>query len=277
MQQRLVDAEFYQTYFLANAVMNVVHRPASYLRNLEAFCGDGRVTRFAEPFPRYSALHTLVEYLYEEILFEDLFEGDADHRGIQHRLRSGLLRANKALDHHGIPHRTFGEWAAETALEANEPSIDDAIEYVRELFDAGPLESLMSRTVEEVFFVVFANRLLLKSFNEMVAGEMSRVSRDEMDPEPRQRFKADGVLRRAHIPKWTKNAVFHRERGCCALCRRDISGLGSISSRENYDHIVPLALGGLNDVSNLQLLCESCNQRKSAGAAITSTYYEAWY
>ena len=51
----------------------------------------------------------------------------------------------------------------------------------------------------------------------------------------------------------------------------------SIGERVHYDHIVPLASGGLNDVTNIQLLCEDCNRRKSAGLAITSTRYEPWY
>ena len=45
----------------------------------------------------------------------------------------------------------------------------------------------------------------------------------------------------------------------------------------NFDHIIPLALGGINDVTNIQLLCESCNKSKGANKISTSTKYERWY
>ncbi|WP_199318875.1 HNH endonuclease signature motif containing protein [Leptolyngbya sp. FACHB-541] len=63
----------------------------------------------------------------------------------------------------------------------------------------------------------------------------------------------------------------------CAICGTDLSGLVSLSPIENFDHMVPLARGGLNDVTNLQLLCQPCNLRKRDGTATTSRTYEAWY
>jgi 5-methylcytosine-specific restriction endonuclease McrA len=57
----------------------------------------------------------------------------------------------------------------------------------------------------------------------------------------------------------------------------DLSGLVNIENSENYDHIVPLASYGLNDVTNIQLLCSKCNKKKSGGTAITSYKYQTWY
>ena len=44
----------------------------------------------------------------------------------------------------------------------------------------------------------------------------------------------------------------------CALC------LCSIKQSRHVDHIVPISRGGSNDKYNLQLLCQTCNQRKHA-------------
>jgi len=52
-----------------------------------------------------------------------------------------------------------------------------------------------------------------------------------------------------------RRKVWIRNKGQCAAC----------SSREDlqYDYIVPLLEGGHNTLNNLQLLCKSCNQKKS--------------
>ena len=45
----------------------------------------------------------------------------------------------------------------------------------------------------------------------------------------------------------------------CACCGADLSQTGY-----HLDHIMPLALGGINDDSNVQLLTPTCNMRKGA-------------
>lgn len=42
------------------------------------------------------------------------------------------------------------------------------------------------------------------------------------------------------------------------------SCMRSIRKKFHIDHVVPLALGGHNGILNIQLLCPTCNQRKSA-------------
>ncbi len=58
-----------------------------------------------------------------------------------------------------------------------------------------------------------------------------------------------------YVSKAIKHEVWKRDRGCCTNCgsRRHL----------NYDHIQPVALGGVSSADNLRLLCFGCNQRAS--------------
>ena len=58
-----------------------------------------------------------------------------------------------------------------------------------------------------------------------------------------------------HIPQDVKNAVWQRDGGKCTQC--------SSTSYLEYDHIIPHTKGGANTLENVQLLCRSCNLKKS--------------
>jgi HNH endonuclease len=59
---------------------------------------------------------------------------------------------------------------------------------------------------------------------------------------------------RQRIPEEVRNAVWRRDEGKCARC----------GSRENleFDHIIPISMGGSSTARNLELLCELCNRSK---------------
>lgn len=61
--------------------------------------------------------------------------------------------------------------------------------------------------------------------------------------------------RSRHIPRNVKQAVWARDGECCVQCQ----------STENleYDHIIPFSKGGANTTNNIQLLCLTCNRKKS--------------
>jgi 5-methylcytosine-specific restriction endonuclease McrA len=73
----------------------------------------------------------------------------------------------------------------------------------------------------------------------------------------RSLMNADAVGKptRIPIPSELRRAVFERDGGRCVECESNFD--------LQYDHVLPVALGGATTVENLQLLCADCNRRKS--------------
>lgn len=122
---------------------------------------------------------------------------------------------------------------------------------------------LWERMTDEVFHLLFANRGFLLEFNVQLA-------------EFRQK-RGDTPSRRCSIPQWVKRAVYFRENGKCAFCKKDLSGLLASDPKQHYDHIVSLRRLGANDPCNIQLLCSRCNLQKAASPAKTSAIYDSWW
>ncbi|GAA2062869.1 hypothetical protein GCM10009839_87610 [Catenulispora yoronensis] len=143
----------------------------------------------------------------------------------------------------------------------------------------------MERLADEVFYIMFLNRSALLNLNLYLAGYVQQLSLDFETEDGddggtvdlHKLLKREGVLRRKSPPEWARRAVFFRDRGCCVACHRDLTGLLSLLSKKNFDHMVPLAQGGLNDITNLQLLCDKCNLEKSDKTVATSSQYQLWY
>lgn len=63
---------------------------------------------------------------------------------------------------------------------------------------------------------------------------------------------------RIRIPPEVKKYVLQRDKYQCQSC-----GKTTVEINLTIDHIIPLARGGQNDISNLQTLCFVCNQQKT--------------
>ena len=57
-----------------------------------------------------------------------------------------------------------------------------------------------------------------------------------------------------------KGILTARQNRQCAFCRAKLG----VGRAVHLDHVMPLALGGMHDDANLQVLCQSCNLHKQA-------------
>ncbi len=69
------------------------------------------------------------------------------------------------------------------------------------------------------------------------------------------RAEEAGKPTRIPIPAELRRVVFERDGGRCVQCGSNFD--------LQYDHILPVALGGATTVENLQILCAECNRAKS--------------
>ncbi|HEX2851933.1 MAG TPA: HNH endonuclease, partial [Opitutaceae bacterium] len=60
------------------------------------------------------------------------------------------------------------------------------------------------------------------------------------------------------IPRPTQFRVLKRENQICGSCGKSVQD-GDI----HFDHIIPYSKGGSSEESNIRLLCDSCNQKRS--------------
>lgn len=288
-ERPLIELTYYETYSFANAVTNVLEHQFDYLQHLDGFFGDGNYLGLVAPFQKYSAFHMFIEFVIDGIMSDDVYEVKLDVRqdtldqlknipgaleSIEHPAK---LPVNVGLERYGIEHQSFQEWLDERGTPFLDARDRDMRDYYDSLREDGTWEELLGRTTREVFFVLFQNRDALMLFNDMIADHVKGGGEQALQSEQAEYFARAGVLKRVSIPEWVRRAVFFRDRGLCVLCHRDLTGIVNIWSDDNFDHIVPLAAGGLNDVSNLQLLCKECNSKKHAGTPVTSNRYEAWY
>jgi hypothetical protein len=142
---------------------------------------------------------------------------------------------------------------------AGDEPLDDIFCQYRD--DSSGYFETLSRISDEMFYVLFGNRDFLFRFNSFLS----------------QTRKCFQHLRTA-IPLWVQKAVFFRDHGKCIFCGKDLTGIiAQVDIKGlHYDHIVPLKQGGMNDVSNIQLTCSSCNLKKHT-TSTTSKIYRRWY
>lgn len=175
---------------------------------------------------------------------------------------------HRALCASQIAHR-FGSWA--TAMEragfearwkpAN--GLEEMVEIFMDCWeehDDAPtvkvLSAYLKRTGSKYTVHMYTHhfggvRRLAKRVSDFQLGKISEAQLVE-------RYVPERKTRRPLSPK-LRLAVLERDGFCCRLCGRSAQTHGVALE---VDHIIPVARGGSNDMSNLQALCEDCNAGK---------------
>ena len=147
-----------------------------------------------------------------------------------------------------------------------EASWDDAARWATRRFRA-----LQARQLDEPVELHAAGRRRWWLFDDRVFWEDEGLTAGDVRALVREReLRARRRLERAHavaaaapgarrepVPAELRRAVWERDGGACVSCgaRFDLQ----------YDHVIPVALGGATTAANLQVLCAPCNRRKGAG------------
>jgi len=266
--------KFYETYYYANVIHNILRNQFDWLVNLHQWHENHGEEMFLQHFNKWSVFHDFCYCIIDNLVSEKIDDIEEDRLCQDH---TAVPWIDHALAYHNIDHDGFDAWLRSINVKRQNINQDTLFEYHQELVLTGEQDALITTMTNELFTVLFANRQLMELFNRYVSMVISRYKISEVDETLRSEMKSDGVVRRADIPEWVKKAVYYRERGKCAQCTKDLMGIVSIFDARHYDHIIPLAEGGINDITNIQLLCEACNLSKGRKIVSTSCRYEPWY
>ncbi|MFF5084562.1 HNH endonuclease [Actinoplanes sp. NPDC000266] len=288
-----INHRHYRTYEIALRFTRAVGASAD-LRDLE-FLND-YIVGFFQPWQHETAVHKFVRVIADEMFLDDT---NGPYISIYEQTEVGLnlrryLPVDIALRAYGvndeepflIPEPVMKESREGniTSLTETNDAADACYEYTCDLQMTEVYDQLLAQISDEVFHTIFPNRILLGRLHRTLSLYVQQYGPDSFGSDlldeyqdSGKLFKSEGVLKRKAPPRWVKSAVFFRDRGHCAICGRNLTGLLDALPADHFDHVVPLAAGGLNDLSNLQLLCESCNLRKSSQLLAPSGQQRRYY
>lgn len=73
-------------------------------------------------------------------------------------------------------------------------------------------------------------------------------------------FGSESGTKRRKLSSWERKKILERQKNRCAMCGRKLK-----PEEYHFDHKKPLALGGKDDISNIQALCPNCHHIKTKG------------
>lgn len=255
--------KYFDTYYFCSTIQYLMDEPEwEFIRTMADFT-DQLSGCEREDFPKRSYLMDFIEFTVERILFEQnkymaediemAIEADGydsvlngKHKVFQRNWKGEYRYTafEMAIIHYLGVEEKIRDWILEHVRPEEFEALDVTAEYTNYLEDN--YSEVIENISKDVFHILFQNRKFLLKFNRFMVDVL------------------DGKSDRVYIPLWVKNAVKYRDNGRCVMCSKDLTGLLETEKirEKQFDHIVPLEKGGLNDVANIQLMCQKCNTKK---------------
>lgn len=272
---------FCATYFYAEIIQKTINQydPSNYFSEVSRFFDlidvlfeNIEYEKLIKPNKK-TLLHDFIELVIEKDLNDYLFTHIIDD------LRCNIYNKNNPISLYCSEYKIEFLDLSDQVNEDNEFKNDEIwqmwsdycyMDIPNEIFP-----NLISKIRIEVFEILFGNRVFLKNFNLLLSQKIKEIPFCEDNADI---LKSGGVLQRCtYWPKWLEKALYYRERGKCAICSCDLTGLLDTDAKPNIDHIVPLALGGTNDPTNFQWICFICNNTKLGHTVITKNRYNTYW
>ena len=256
----MLNMKFFNVYYfchLANISVGTHDYSPKYGDFVDGQYSDNALV---EDFPRISVLRDYCFWLVEDVIAE---QADLMAQDLSYDFNPFEWIVQAICKYRDI-HISYDEWQKKYIFPKDCNDYLDIFyqftEFLNEEND-NIYDAVIECIALEIEHILFQNREFLFKLNETIASVFENESRP-----------------RVYIPEWVKRSVLFRDKGCCVFCKKDLTGLYTLleDNQKQFDHIVPLANGGINDVCNIQLVCQQCNLRKKAISS-TNTSYQSVY
>lgn len=247
-----IDMQYFNVYYfcqLANESMGKFE----YVRTNAEFRENLSIDNI-EDFPKTSILREYCSWLIDRVFYEQANYINQYNEISDFNPISWIKQAAKKYYGLIVEYKDFDKEKSFDEL------FSDFVEYIgskhQDLY-----WDIIERIATEVEYILFQNREFLLRFNEEIA-----VSFEENN------------VKRTYVPEWVKRAILFRDKGRCVFCKRDLTGLYTLldDREKQFDHIVSIDEGGINDVCNIQLTCQDCNLKKLNSSSTSSLYQSAY-
>ena len=206
------DFVFKGTYYFANMISNILDNPYEYIRSLSEFwrAGDAKLSINFTPFQKESVFHSFIYSIIETSFSENLPDSDEieifkKNYAAYASSSPGLIKEPFLTDIEFYAHHynfDVGHPWDDLPQKIQSLTEDEVHKFYYELpFYCEGYENLLKVMSNEIFNVLFTNRLLMAKFNILISRVISESVLEDIPQEFVHLFRKDGILRRVLMPK----------------------------------------------------------------------------